>query len=101
MTKQLKKEQDEVASLKSQLTKSGQTYKTELEHAASERTRQENELQKIKGTADEAEQRRILAEGLARQFQARIDAWTVEFRNVQENMHSKFPFFGILLRSDL
>ncbi|KAM0927090.1 hypothetical protein ACQ4PT_003197 [Festuca glaucescens] len=88
---QLKQEQEEVASLKNQLAETSESHKAELERAASEKTRLENEKLKIQGVADEAEKKSAAAEEAARQFQVRIDAWTAEFKKVQDNMHANFP----------
>ena len=97
----LKRSEDEVATLKSQLADITEAHKTEMEQAASEKTRLEEDLQKIRDAAGTAEKKAEIAEAAAGRFQARIDAWTVEFRKVQDNMHGKFPkfyFFRILSR---
>ena len=50
-----KREQDEVAALKTQLSEISESHKTEMENAASERTVLEQEMQKLREAADAAE----------------------------------------------
>ena len=88
----LKREQDEVATLKTRLAEINEAHKTEMDHAALEKTQLEEEMQKLRDAADTAENKASLAQEAARQFQARIDAWTVEFKKVQENMHGELSF---------
>ena len=88
----LKREQDEVSTLKTQLAEITESHKDEMDHAASEKIRLEEEMQKLRDSADTAEKKADLAQEAARQFQARIDAWTAEFKKVQENMHGEFLF---------
>ena len=89
----LKREQAEVSTLKTQLTDISDSHKVEMEHAASERTRLEEEMQRLKDAADTAEKKAELAQEAAGRFQARIEAWTVEFRKVQDNMHGESLFW--------
>ena len=98
---QLKREQAEVSTLKTQLTEISESHKVEMEHAASEKIRLEEEMQKLKDAADTAEKKAALAQEAARRFQARIDAWTAEFSKVQDNMHGEFPFGFVLFFLDL
>ena len=95
----LKREQDEVSTLKTQLAKITESHKAEMDHVASEKTRLEEEMQKLRDAADTAEKKADLAQEAARQFQARIDAWTAEFKKVQENMHGEFLFRVIFFES--
>ena len=88
----LKREQDEVATLKDQLAEIGEAHKVEMEQAALEKTRLEEEVQQLRQAAETSEKKAELAQEAARQFQARIDAWTVEFKKVQDNMHGEFIF---------
>ena len=89
----LKREQDEVATLKNQLAEIAESHKTEMDQAASEKTRLEEDLQKLRDAADTAEKKAELAQEAVGRFQARIDAWTAEFRKVQDNMHGKSLFW--------
>ena len=88
----LKREQDEVAALKTQFHEISESHKTEMDQAASEKTQLEEEMQKLRDAADTAKKKSDLAQEAARQFQARIDAWTVEFKKMQENMHGELLF---------
>ena len=95
----LKREQDEVTTLKIQLAEIAESHKAEMDHAASKKTRLEEEMQKLRDATDTAEKKADLAQEAARQFQARIDAWTAEFKKVQENMHGEFLFRVIFSES--
>ena len=88
----LKREQDEVSTLKTQMADLAESHKVEMDHAASEKTRLEEEMQKLQDAADTSEKKANLANEAAPQFQARMDAWTAEFKKVHQNMHGKFPF---------
>ena len=88
----LKREQDEVAALKSQLADIAESHKVEMEQAASEKTRLEEEVQQLRQAAEASKKKAELAQKAAQQFQARIDAWAVEFKKVQDNMHGEFNF---------
>ena len=88
----LKREQDEVATLKTQLAEINESHKAEMNHAASEKTRLEEEMQKFREAADAAKKTAESAQQAGQRFQARIDAWAAEFKKVQENMHGEFPF---------
>lgn len=70
-----------------------------MDHTASEKTRLEEEMQQLRDATDTAEKRADLAQEVARQFQARIDAWTAEFKKVQDNMHGEFSFRVIFSES--
>ena len=85
----LKRSEEEVASLKSQLADITEAHKTEMEQAASEKTRLEEDLKKIRDAAGTTEKKAEIAEAAAGRFQAWIDAWTAEFRKVQDNMHGE------------
>ena len=91
----LKREQHEVATLKSQLTEISEAHKVEMEHVTSEKTQLEKEVQQLRQAAEASEKKSELAQEAARQFQARIDAWTVEFKKVQDNMHGEISFRNI------
>ena len=94
---QLKQEQAEVSTLKTQLTDISESHKIEMEHAASERTRLEEEVQQLRQAAETSEEKARLAQEAAQRFQARIDAWAVEFKKVQDNMHGEANFRDTLL----
>ena len=94
---QLKQEQAEVSTLKTQLTDISESHKVETEHAVSERTRLEEEVQQLRQAAETSEEKARLAQEAAQRFQARIDAWAVEFKKVQNNMHGEANFRDILL----
>ena len=89
---QLKQEQAEVSTLKTQLTDISESHKVEMEHAASERTLLEEEAQQLRQAAETSEEKARLAQEAAQRFQARIDAWAVEFKKVQDNMHGEADF---------
>ena len=93
----LKREQDEVASLKIQLAEINDAHKIEMEHATSEKTQLEEEVQQLRQAAEASEKKSELAQEAALQFQARIDAWIVEFKKVQDNMHGETRFRDIFL----
>ena len=86
----LKQEQDQVATLRLQLDEINKSHKAQLERAASVKTQLDEEIQKLREAADIAEKKADLAQVAARQFQSRIDAWTAEFKKVQENMQGEF-----------
>ena len=88
----LKREQDEVATLKLQLSEINKSHKAQLDRAASTKNQMEGEMQKLRAAAEAAEKKTALAQEATRQFQARIDAWTAEFKKVQDNMHGEFLF---------
>ena len=88
----LKQAEDEVAALKSQLADIAESHKVEMEQAASERTRLEEEVQQLRQAAETSEEKTRLAQEAAQRFQARIDAWAVEFKKVQNNMHGETKF---------
>ena len=88
----LKREQEEVATLKTQLAEISEAHKVEMGQAVLEKTRLEEEVQQLRQAAKASEKKSELAQEAARQFQARIDAWTVEFKKVQDNMHGEIPF---------
>ena len=88
----LKREQDEVTSLKTQLAEISDAHKIEMEHAISEKTRLEEEVQQLRQAAEASEEKAKLAQEGAQRFQARIDAWAVEFKKVQDNMHGETTF---------
>ena len=85
----LKREQDEVTNLKSQLADIAESHKAEMDQAASEKSRLEEEMQKLREAADTSEKKAELAQAAAGRFQTRIEAWTEEFRKMQDNMHGK------------
>ena len=89
----LKREHDEVATLKTQLAEISKSHKTDMENATSERTVLEQEMQKLREAADAAEKTAESAQQAAQRFQARIDAWTAEFMKVQENMSGKLSLY--------
>ena len=93
----LKREQDEVASLKTQLAKISDAHKTEMEHATSEKNRLEEGVQQLRQAAETSEEKAKLAEEAAQQFQAQINTWTVEFKKVQEHMHGETTFGDTIL----
>ena len=93
----LKREQDEVSTLKTQLANIDESHQAAMEHAASEKTRLEEDLKKIRDAAGTAEKKAEIAEAAAGRFQARIDAWAVEFKRVQDNMHGEANFRDTLL----
>ena len=62
----LKREQDEVATLKNQLAEISESHKAEMEQAASEKTRLEEEMQKLREAADTSEKKSKLAQAAAR-----------------------------------
>ena len=68
-----------------------------MEHAASEKTRLEEEVQQLRQAAAASEEKVKLAQEAAQRFQARIDAWAVEFKKVQDNMHGEANFRNTLL----
>ena len=72
---QLKQEQAEASTLKTQLTDIAEAHKIEMEHAASERTQLEEEVQQLRQAAEASEGKARLAQEAAQRFQARIDAW--------------------------
>ena len=88
----LKRAEDEVVTLRDQLAEITDSHKVEMEQAASEKTRLEEEVQQLRQEAETSQKNAELAQEAARQFQARIDAWTVEFKKVQDNMHGEFIF---------
>ena len=88
----MKQAEDEVAALKNQLAEIAESHKVEMEQAASEKSRLEEEVQQLRQAAEASEEKAKLAEEAARRFQARIDAWAAEFKKVQENMHGEFQF---------
>ena len=89
---QLKQEQAEASTLKTQLTDIAEAHKIEMEHAASERTQLEEEVQQLRQAAEASEEKARLAQEAAQRFQARIDAWAVEFKKVQNHMHGEANF---------
>ena len=86
----LKREQDEVATLKTRLAEMAESHRAEMSHAASEKTRLEQETQKLREAADAAKKTAESAQLVAQSFQARIDAWAIEFKKVQENLDGEF-----------
>ena len=88
----LKREQDEVASLKTQLADIAESHKVEMEQAASEKTRLDEEAQQLRQAAETSEEKARLAQEAAQRFQAQINAWAAEFKKVQEHMHGEFQF---------
>ena len=92
---QLKQEQAEVSTLKTQLTDVSESHKVEMEHAASERNRLEEEVQQLRQAAETSEEKARLAQEATQRFQARIDAWAVEFKKVQNHMHGEANFRDI------
>ena len=68
-----------------------------MEQAASEKTRLEEEAQQLRQAAKTSEEKARLAEVAAQRFQSRIDAWAVEFKKVQENMHGEITVRDTLL----
>ena len=86
----LKREQDEVASLKTQLAEINDAHKIEMEHATSEKIRLEEEVQQLRQAAEASEEKAKLAQEAAQRFQAQIKAWASEFKKVQEHMHGEF-----------
>ena len=81
-----------MAALKSQLTEIAESHKIEMEQAASEKTRLEEEVQQLRQAAEASKEKAKLAQEAAQRFQARIDAWAVEFKKVQDNMHGETHF---------
>ena len=75
--------------MKTQLADIAEAHKVEMEQAALEKSRLEEEVQQLRQAAEASEKKVGLAEEAVRQFQARIDAWAKEFKKVQENMHGK------------
>ena len=94
----LKREQDEVAMLRTQLAEISESHKIEMEQAATEKTGLEEEMEKLRNAAATAEKEADSARLAAQQFQARIDAWPAEFQKVQENMSGKFLFLSYYFR---
>ena len=88
----LKRAEDEVAALKSQLAEIAESHKVEMEQAASEKTRLEKEVQQLRQAAEASDKKAKLAEEAAQRFQAQINAWAAEFKKVQEHMHGNFLF---------
>ena len=93
----LKQAEDEVATLKSQLAEINDAHKIEMEHVTSEKTWLEEEAQQLRQAAETSEEKARLAQEAAQRFQARIDAWAVEFKRVQDNMHGEANFRDTLL----
>ena len=63
-----------------------------MEHATSEKIRLEEEVQQLRQAAETSEEKTRLAQEAAQRFQARIDAWAVEFKKVQNHMHGEANF---------
>lgn len=93
----LKREQDEVASLKTQLSEITEARKVEREQAASEKTQLDEAVQQLRQAAEASGDKARLAEEAAQRFQSRIDAWAAEFKKVQENMDGETSFGDIPL----
>ena len=89
---QVKQEQAEVSILKTQMSDISESHRVEMEHAFSERTQLEEEVQQLRQAAETSEEKARLAQEAAQRFQARIDAWAVEFKKVQDNMHGEANF---------
>ena len=93
----IKQAEDEVAALKSQLAEIADSHKVEMEEAASEKTRLEEEAQQLRQAAEASEEKARLAQEAAQWFQAQINAWAAEFKKVQEHMHGETTFRDTLL----
>src|SRR4051812_29588977 len=65
-------EQEEVQSLRKQLAELTESQKVETDHLVCEKTRLEEEMEKLRTASNVAERKALLAEQAAQRFQAQI-----------------------------
>ena len=88
----LKLEQDKVATLTKQLADLAESRKVEMEQAAKEKTRLEEEVLQLRQATETSEGKATLAQEAAQRFQTRVDSLAVEFKKVQDHMHGEANF---------